>query len=96
MRAAVLIALALALAGCEHLYGGIDSVTLSDEQAVQIVRAYCKAEFGRDPAGVDATVKKSGRNYEVSFSAPEIFIVEPGQKRVANVYMPDPHSQNCL
>lgn len=25
MRAAVLIALALALAGCEHLYGGMDA-----------------------------------------------------------------------
>jgi hypothetical protein len=69
MRVAVVIALAVALAGCEHIYGGLDS-GLSDSDAMAIAR-HEAARRGVPLDGRRAVVRRTATGAMVYFEDPD-------------------------
>lgn len=69
MRVALVTTLALALVGCEHMYGGLDS-SLSDAEAVSIAQREA-ARRGASPDGRRAVVRRSPTGAMVYFEDPD-------------------------
>ncbi|MBL8555924.1 MAG: hypothetical protein JNL41_16730 [Phenylobacterium sp.] len=76
MKAAVVLAIALLLAGCEHMYGAVDAASINAQLIEQARRATAGEHISVD--GMTPTVLDRGRVWVIHFERPDPNVLDGG------------------
>lgn len=92
-RGLILAAVALLLAGCEHMYAGTD-IALTDSDAIRIARQYAlrhniplkglKPGVARFDTGISVTFGDPACEATCIDGLPILFFIKPGQHRISH------------